>query len=86
MKRLFFCENPAHHQQSLNAFQKYWEIWKLTINTDKTKVLIFSNGRISKNVHFLLNNTELENILAYIYREVAKKHTIMQANKALFLL
>ena len=26
---VIFCENPEEHQQSLNAFQKYCEIWKV---------------------------------------------------------
>ena len=57
---IIFGENPEEHQQSLNAFQKYCEIWKLTVNTETTKVMIFSNDRISENVHFYLNNKELE--------------------------
>ena len=64
--RVIFGENPEE-QQSLNAFQKYCEIWKLTANTEKTKVMIFSNGRISRNVHFYLNNKELEIVSEFIY-------------------
>ena len=50
---VLFGESPEEHQNTLNAFQKYCEIWNLTINTEKTKVMIFSYGRISKNVHFI---------------------------------
>ena len=33
-------------QFSLNLFEKYCEEWKLQVNTTKTKILIFSGGRI----------------------------------------
>ena len=64
---VIFGENPEVQKQSLNAFQKYCEIWKFTVNTEKSKVMIFSNGRISKNVHFYLNNKELEIISEFKY-------------------
>ena len=40
---------------------------KLTVHTEKTKVMIFSNDRISKNVHFYLNNKELEIVSEFKY-------------------
>ena len=93
---MIFVENPEEHQQSLNVFQKYCEIWKLTVNAEKTKVMIFSNGRISKNVHFYLNNKELEIVSEFKYLGIylsqsgdfnaAKKHISEQANKAFFSL
>ena len=93
---VIFGENPEEHQQSLNAFQKYCEIWKLTVNTEKTKVMIFSNGRISKNLHFYFNNKELEIVSEFKYLgmylsqsgafNAAKNHIAGQANKALFSL
>ena len=58
--------------------------------------MIFSNGRISKNVHFYLNNKELEIVSEFKYLGIylsqsgafnaAKKHISEQANKALFSL
>ena len=81
---------------TLNAFQTYCEIWNLTINTEKTKVMIFSYGRISKNVHFYINNKELEIVSEFKYLGIylsrsgsfnaAKKHIAEQANKATFSL
>ena len=78
----------------MNAFQKYCEIWKLTVYTEKTKVMIFSNGRINKNVHFNFYNKEIVNefkyLALYLSRSgafnAAKKHIAEQADKALFLL
>ena len=46
---------------------KVLRIMKLTVHTEKTKVIIFSNGRISKNVHFYLNNKELEIVSEFKY-------------------
>ena len=84
-----FGENPEEHQQSLNAFQKYCEIWKLTVNTEKTKVMIFSNGRISNNKELEIAS-EFKYLGIYLSRSgafnAAKKHIAEQANKALFSL
>ena len=41
--------------------------WKLKINTENTKVIIFSYGRLNKNLHFYLNNTELEILNEFRY-------------------
>ena len=78
----------------MNAFQKYCEIWKLTINTEKTNALIFSNGRISKNVEFYPKTKELENVSEFKYLGIylsrsgtfnaATNHIAEQANKAPF--
>ena len=40
---------------------------KLTVHTEKTKVMIFSNGRIRKKVHLYLNNKELEIVSEFKY-------------------
>ena len=93
---VIFGENPEEHQQSLNVFHKYCEIWKLTVNTEKTKVMIFSNGRISKNVHFYLNNKDLEIVSEFKYLGIylsrsgafnaAKKHKQNKQIRPFFLL
>ena len=42
-------------QFALNKFENYCDIWRLTVNTSKRKVIIFSKGRLPRNLKFYLN-------------------------------
>lgn len=93
---VIFGDSPEELQNSLNIFEQYCYKWKLQINAEKTKVIVFSCGRLNKNLHFYLNNTEIEIVNEFRYLgiqlsrsgsfTVAKKHIAEQANKALFSL
>ena len=39
----------------LNNFYDYSKLWKLKVNIDKTKLMVFSTSRTAENVHFLNN-------------------------------
>jgi hypothetical protein len=54
------AESSADLQNQLNSFQDYCSIWKLKVNTDKSKVIIFSRGKLSRNLNFSLNGEKLE--------------------------
>jgi hypothetical protein len=41
---IVLAESSQDLQKALNAVDKYWQDWKLTVNTTKTKVVIFSKG------------------------------------------
>ena len=83
-------------QFSLNLFEKYCEEWKLQVNTTKTKILIFSGGRIPQGQKFIFKGENLEIVNEYKYLgifltrigayQTSKKHIADQANKALFSL
>ena len=93
---VIFSDSPEELQKSLHIFENYCYKWKLKINTEKTEVIIFSYGRLNKDLHFYLNNTELEILNEFRYLgvqfsrtgsfNIAKKHIAEQANKALFSL
>ena len=53
-------------QHALNIYADYCEFWRLTINRQKSKVLIFSKGKLS-NYSFELNNSTLEIVKEYKY-------------------
>ena len=38
---IILADNADKFQACLNSFNTYWEAWKLTINRDKSKVMIF---------------------------------------------
>jgi hypothetical protein len=39
-------------QEALSAFEKYCNIWKLTVNTNKSKIVVFSKNKYKTNVVF----------------------------------
>jgi hypothetical protein len=36
------AESSPHLQNQLNSFQDYCSVWKLKVNTDKSKAMFFS--------------------------------------------
>ena len=57
---VLLAEDAKDLQNQLNAFSEYCSTWKLKVNVDKTKVMIFGNGRIPRNVTFMYNNNNIE--------------------------
>jgi hypothetical protein len=47
------AESACNLQNMLNLFQEYCLKWKLKVSVDKTKVMIFSKGRLPTNIHFV---------------------------------
>jgi hypothetical protein len=81
-------------QNALNIFQSYCEIWKLEVNVNKTKVVIFSKGEIRLKYEFKLQNKILEIVDSYSYLGLifkyngnfneTRKKIALQAQKSLF--
>ena len=46
---VLLSENSVDLQNLLDSFVDYCDKWQLKINTDKTKVLVFSKGKIPNN-------------------------------------
>ena len=75
-------------QTALNLYSQYCAIWKLNVNANKSKVVVFSKGR-SGNYSFRLNNDILEVVGEFKYLGVllsrsgsfyaTKKHLASQA-------
>lgn len=64
---VLMSESAEDLQNQLNAFSKYCAEWRLQVNVDKTKVVIFSKGRRNKNMFFTYNNNMLEIVNEYKY-------------------
>ena len=47
---VLMAESSADLQNQQNSFQDYCSIWKLKVNTDKSKVMFFSRGKLPKNL------------------------------------
>ena len=92
-----FADSPESLQTSLNILEEYSNKWKLTVNTEKTKVMIFGNGgRIPNNINFKYANKNLEIVKHFKYLgcvftsggafNVMEKTLSDQALKAIFKL
>ena len=89
---VILCDSAESLQKSLNIYAQYCATWKLTVNLDKSKIMIFSK-RGNQLQTFSLNGTNLEIVKEYKYLGVlfsknntfysTKKHIAEQGTKAL---
>lgn len=85
-------ETPNGLQKHLNTLHTYCERWGLTVNIDKTKVMIFQKGRTRKGYNFCYNNKNLEIVDSFAYlgtvlspNGLFNKHVKITAEKTLQL-
>ena len=93
---VLFSDNEIDMQQALSVFETYCKEWKLTVNTEKTKIVIFGQGRKTNAYHFTINMKEIEITKDYKYLGIlfaqsgslltSKKHIAEQGSKAMFSL
>jgi phage host-nuclease inhibitor protein Gam len=60
-------ESPAQLQKALDGMWDYCNKNKLTANNSKTKIVIFSKGKVKRFPEFKLGNVALEVIGQYTY-------------------
>ena len=61
-----FAKSPTALQSMINDLVNYCDTWGLTINTQKTKVMIFEKGRPARH-DFYIYNTAIEAVNAFKY-------------------
>jgi hypothetical protein len=49
---VILSESAEGLQEAPSAFEEYCNIWKLTVNTNKTKIVVFSKMKYKTNVVF----------------------------------
>ena len=65
---ILFGKNPTDLQNALNYLEEYCNKWKLTVNTNKTKIMVFrKGGRLPKNLNFVYNNINVEIVNKFCY-------------------
>ena len=91
---IVLADSPEQLQAALSALYDYCKQWKLTVNISKTKVVIFSRGKVRKYPVFMYGDCKLEVVDDYIYlgskfnyngkfnKAIAKQ--VMQAKRAMF--
>ena len=90
---VLLAESKTELQTYLNIFLRYCNTWKLQLNTDKTKIMIFSRGR-SANENFTLDGKNVEVVKHFKYLGVffsrtgsfieMKKYVSNRAIKAMY--
>ena len=93
---VLLANNEIDLQRTLNEFNKYCRTWKLNVNIDKTKVVVFGAKKKLNFFSFKLGDIIVEITDKYKYLGIyfsqtriflaARKHIIEQARKAMFLL
>ena len=82
-------------KEALNTYEKYCDIWKLKVNTSKTKIVVISKGR-QQRYRFTFKNEPIEIVNEYKYLGIyfnrsgsfakSKTHIVEQATRAMYSL
>ena len=93
---VIFAESPDSLQNAINAMYDYCKNWDLKMNVSKTKVMIFSRGKIRKLPDFFINGQKVDVTFEFKYLGIkfnyngsflpAQKDLCNRANKAMFSL
>ena len=92
---VLFANSKEGLQKCLDSLQLYCDKWKLQVNADKTKVLVFANRKINKaNINFTIGGKNVEIVDEFKYLGVKLsyngnfhtniKDLKVQGNRALF--
>lgn len=63
---VLFAQSPAALQSMLNDLERYCNTWSLSVNTNKTKIMIFERGR-STSYDFIICGKTLELVQSFKY-------------------
>lgn len=94
---VIFSETHTGLQSALNNLADYCDKWHLTVNLNKTKIMIFnSTGRLLRRYHFTFHGNQIEVVDSYCYLGIifspsgnfnkACERLALQGRKALFKL
>ena len=65
---ILFGNSPEDLQKSLTILEEYCSKWKLTVNTNKTKIMVFrKGGRLPNDLDFKYNNVSIEIVSKFCY-------------------
>ena len=91
---VIFSESLEGMQKALDIFQEYCNLWKLSVNSSKTKVIVFCKRKGRHNYIVKLNGAELDIVDSLTYLGIdlkynghyfdARKKLVEQSQKSLF--
>ena len=91
---IILAETQEKLQKALDAVDSYCQTWHLTVNASKTKIVIFSRGKVRRIPEFVYGGDTLEVVDDFVYpgvrfnyngnfKKAISKH-VTQARKALY--
>ena len=91
---VIFAQSPEELQTALDTMQLYCDTLKLQVNTSKTKIVVFSKGKIRQKPFFYYNGESIEIVDDFSYLgikfnyngKLGKTKKQDQARKAMFSL
>jgi hypothetical protein len=93
---VIFSESEAGLQKGLILIKEYCDLWKLSLNANKCKVIVFSRGKIRNLPSFFIGTVKLEVVSEFTYLGlrlnynnkmlVAQRDLCNRASKAIFAL
>ena len=91
---VILAESSDDMQNQINYFYDFCKKWRLKVNIEKSKVLVFSNGRLPNNIKFNYNDKELKIVAHFSYLgivfsktgsfNIAKKELVNKGIKAMY--
>ena len=64
---VIMSETKEDLQKQLDVFSEYCKFWQLKVNVEKTKILVFSRGRLPNNLTFTFNEMEIGIVSEFNY-------------------
>ena len=64
---IVMAETPEELQKALVAVHEYCALWKLTVNTTKTKIVIFSQRKVRRYPDFVFGTDTFDVVDDYVY-------------------
>ena len=64
---IVFAESESELQKALDAIFDYCQNWHLTVNTSKTKIVVFSRGKVRKCGNFKFGNDSIQIVEDFDY-------------------
>lgn len=93
---IVLAESEQELQNALCGVYSYCDTWKLKVNVEKTKIVIFSRGKVKKHRNFLFGSNPVEVVDEYNYLGMifsyngtfvrAIEYRLQQAQKAMYSL
>jgi hypothetical protein len=72
---VLMAESASNLQTLLDKFHLYCDIWKMNVNVDKTKIVVFSKERLPRNLHFNHNGTNIDLVKDFNYLGISFSRT-----------
>ena len=80
------AESAEDLQVQLNAFGEYCDNWKMKVNVNKKKIMVFGFGKLRQNLKFTYKNVDIEIVKQFNYLGVIFTKTCnFDVTKSIFL-